>query len=297
MFADALKFTHNGTGGAGNLTVAARTGFPQPSDVFGATLTRQFWYEIAEYSSATLQTLVQYERGLCGMNLSSSLIARFPQVTWLASGPTYSQGSPAALTITNTAANVVITFGNNANMMKPGYPSIRSGVFGALNDRQSFDGVAGTITLIAGTKYYFPIELCLGMPITNIEIDVTTNVAGSLRVGIYDIDTATGVPTNLLTEFTSSNQISLSTIAQATAALPTPWIASNGRYVGCIQGSSGAAIRAANTYGDAGWGNSGGRDFGYGTKTGAYGTLPTTADTGLSYVSKSSGNPPWVGRN
>lgn len=296
MFADAIRCTHNGTGGSGTLTLASVTGWPQPSSVFGTSGTRIVYYEICEYTDTTFATLANYERGVGSLVLSTGVLTRNPAATWNAT--TYTSTGATALTIGNTAANVQILLSANTVTQAPALPIAQSTIGGAsgltpFNTRQTADSSAGALTLSSNTNYYMPVEFRFGKPLTSVAIEVTTLAsATSARLAIYDWGTD-GLPQNPIVEFTSSTQFDCT--STGVKSVTGNWFIPPGWYFLMLQSNGAPAIRTYTVHGNTGLGENGNRDLIYYTKGGTYGTIPTTGDkTAASNVSRSSGVTPMV---
>lgn len=300
MFADAINCTHNGTGGSGTITLAGRTGYPQPSNVWGTSLTKYVNYSIAEYTDSTFATLSKYERGVGSLVLSTNVLTRtIPRVTWT-SGGSYNASSATALTFGNTAANIIITLTATANSLAPGIgASIGFGLtYHNLHTRQVVKSGASTIGLSNGTALFFKIQYESDIPITTAAVYVSTFATGSLRLGIYDCNPTTDYPGNLISELTSSTQIDTGTSNGAKSVTPSsPLWLPNGWYWVCLLANAGPSIWTVEVAGYAGMNSSSGtREYTYNTKAITYGALsatgPTSFDSAFTY---SSNNQPWVG--
>jgi hypothetical protein len=300
MFADGLRCTHNGTGGPGAFTLASRgDGYPQPIDAFGTSGSLVVEYQIAEYSDATLATLVREESGLGVLNLATNVLTRTTVLkTWVAGG-SYNKSNPSALSFGATAANIVITFGGGANTQKAALPatfnvtSSSSDIWQPFNTRVTYDSASGVFAMSAGARLYIPIEYVYGKPIVQVAVDVTTAVASStLRMGIYDTDQSSGGPGNLLTEFTAAAQIDTSATGLRAVTPATPFGMPAGFPWLCLQASAAISLRRLSHFGHGllSTGAGGGRDQLMFDKGATYGALPATADTSASNVyTRSSG--------
>jgi hypothetical protein len=299
MFADAILCTHNGTGGSSTLTLAAITGYPQPTDSFGTSGTKLIDYAIAEYTDSTFATLSKYERGIGSLVLSTNVLTRTRvDVTWT-SGGSYNMVNPSALTFGNTAANFQITLGGVAATQKRGLSSAFNvvslpDIWQSFNTRCTYDSSGSTFTVTNGSRLYIPIEYIYSKPITQVAVDVTTSAAASnLRMGLYDTDTSTGGPLNLITEFTSAAQIATTGTGFKSVTMGTPFWTPPGFYWLCIQAdNSTVALRRLSHFGAGliGTQNGGGRDMLMFDKGATYGALPAVADTSASNAyTRSSG--------
>lgn len=300
MFADAINCTHNGTGGSGTITLAGRTGFPQPTDVWGSSLTKYVAYSIAEYTDSTFATLSKYERGIGSIVLSTNVLTRtVPKITWT-SGGSYLTGAPSALSFGNTAANIIITLTASANNIAPGIgASIGNGMtYHNLHTRQVVKSGAATIGLSNGTALFFMAEFSSDIPITTVAVYVSTFATGKLRVGIYDVNPSTGYPGNLVSELTSSTQIDTGTSNGAKSVSPaSPLWLPNGWYWVCLLANAGPSIWTVDVAGYTGMNSSTGtREYTYATKAITYGALSATGPTSFdSFLTYSANNQPWVG--
>lgn len=289
MFTDALRCTHNGTGGVGAITLAAVTGYPQFTNALGTSGTLFVDYQISEYTDSTLGVLKSYEAGIGSLALSTNVLTRtLPDCTWLSSGPTYNQINPTALAFGNTAANFVITFGGSSNTQKRGLSaafSMVGDVWQPFNTRVTYDGNSSTWPLTNGTHLYIPIEYVYTKPITQVAVEVTTATAGTnLRMGLYDTDTATGGPVNLLTEFTSTAPIATTATGFRAVAMAQPFWVPPGFYWLCLQSdNSTVAVRRLSHFGSGLISSASGRDIMMVDKGGSsYGPLLAVAETAIS---------------
>lgn len=295
MYADAIRCTHNGTGGSGTITLASVTGWPQPSSVFGTSGTRIVFYEICEYTDSTFATLSKYERGIGSLVLSTSVLTRNPAATW--DSTTYTSTGATALSFGNTAANVQILLSANTVTQAPALPTVQSTLAGSgwspFNTRQTADFSLSTVTLSSNTNYYIPVEFRFGKPLTSVAIEVTTLAAStSARLAIYDWGTD-GLPQNPIVEFTSGSQFDCT--STGVKSVTGNWFIPPGWYFLLIQANGGPVIRTYTVHGNTGFSENGSRDLIYYTKGGTYGTIPTTGDkTAATTVSRSSGSPPIV---
>lgn len=298
MFADALNFTHNGTGGSGTLTVAARTGFPQPSDVWGTSLTKYVNYNIAEYTDSTFATLSKYERGIGSIDLSTSILTRTSVRASWTSGGSYNCANPTALTFGNTAANIIITFTATANAIRPGIPGNIAQVdtYHYFNSHQQWDSGSAFITMANGTALWSLCEYSSDIPITTVAVNIGTGAGTGLRVGFYDINPTTGFPKNLISEPTSTTQFNPATSGFKSVTPATPLWLPNGWYWVVWLANGAPTLAALTSQGYPGMNSSGSRDYMWFNSAVTYGALPATGPTTWgAALSRSSGNPPWLG--
>ena len=299
MYADAVNCTHNGTGGSGTITLASVSGWPQPTDVFGTSGTMFVMYSIAEYTDSTLVTLSKYESGYGSLVLSTNVLTRTTVLKTWTSGGSYARTGASALTFGNTAANVRITLGASVH-------NVRGGLLKACNDGDNYtlfnpaqlrDSTIGSVAPVNGTMYYWSFEHVFAGIITTVAIEVATGESGKeCRIGVYDVDTADGLPENLITEFTSATQISLTTgSAFASVTMGTPFHLPPGRYWMALQtnATGTGTIRQCTTATHSFMSGSGQRDTVYFTKASTYGALPAAALTSLTRVTKSASGGPW----
>lgn len=301
MFADAIRCTHNGTGGASTITLAATTGYPQPTSAFGTSGTILIEYQISEYTDSTFATLSKYERGTGSLVLSTNVLTRTAVLVTWTSGGSYNMVNPTALTFGNTAANFIITLGGGSNTQMRGYTAAFN-VSGAgtpdiwmpFNTRVTYDSASSTFTMTNGSLLFIPIEYINVKPITQVAVDVTVAQASSaVRMGLYDTDPSTGGPLNLLTEFTSAAQIATTSTGFKSVTMGAPFWAPPGFYWLCLQGNNSSVTLNRLTHhgsGLMGTNAAGGRDVLMYDKSGTYGALPATAPTTTSSMySRSAG--------
>ena len=293
MLADFVNFTHNGTGGSGTLTLAAVSGWPQPSDAFGTSGTRLVDYEIGEYTDGTFATPVRFERGIGSLVLSTGVLTRSLVLSTWTSGGSYNAATATALTFGNTAANIRGTLGANTLTQTPALPSTPNSndTFACINKKCQWNSGGATLTLVTGTRYYMPVEINWGKPITSVGLNCTSiAVTGSVRMGLYDWGT-NGLPGNLITEFTSATQFSVATATGYKTVTPAaPIFIPPGHYYVCIQASAAVVLQTLQHYGQSGAGSSGSRDIVYFSFASTYAALPTVADSSLTTVTLSAAN-------
>ena len=293
MYADGLRCTHNGTGGASTLTMAAANGFAQPTSAFGTSGTLLLPYQIAEYSDSTFATMVREESGVGSLVLSTNVLTRTTILkTWTAGG-SYNLANPTALTFGATAANIVITFGGGANTQKTGLAAtLNSSIGGSdvwqpFNTRCTYDSGASSFAMTAGQRVYVPVEYVYGKPITQVAVNVLTAVAASsLRMGIYDNDPVNGIPLNLLTEFTSAAQITTTSTGFKSVTPATPFWMPAGFYWVCMQASHAISIDRLSHFGHSllSTSSGGSRDILMYDKGASYGALPAIGDNSAANV-------------
>lgn len=300
MFADAIKCTHNGTGGASTITLAAVTGFPQPTDVFGTSGTINVLYEAAEWTDSTQTVLSKYESGIGSLVLSTNVLTRSVVLKSWTSGGSYNAKNASALTFGNTAANFSLLLGaQTANMiggilaMPASVSGFTSDVWQPFNTRVTYDSALGTFTTTNGSRLFVPVDFIYAKPITQVAVEVTTGVAsGAVRVGLYDVDQATGLAGNLLTEFTSAAQIDATTTGFRSVTMATPFWAPPGKYLQCFQSNSSTIVLRRLTHSGhslLSTASGGGRDILMYDKSATYGALPATGDVTASTTYSRSG--------
>lgn len=290
MYADAVRCTHNGTGGTGTLTLAAQNSFPTPINVFGSSGTRLVYYSITEYTTSTRDTFSQYEAGLGSLVLSTGVLTRTPYRT--AVGSTVNNNNPSAVNFGSTAANIIIVLGASAMSQRPAVPFTPNSAdtYTPINRGMTIDSTSGGMTLAAGTKYYLPVEYYYGKAISNIAVKATSvATTGNVRLSVYDWG-SDGNPGNLITEFTSGTQIAINTATgYKSLTLATPFWIPPGFYYFMVQADAAVQIQQASLSICTGAGSQGDRDAQEFTKGGTYGAAPNPADTGLTIVTKSAG--------
>lgn len=304
MFADWIKCTHNGTGGSSTLTLVAQTGFPGPSDIWGAAGSVMVYYTIDEYTDSTKAALKQAETGLGSLNLSTGVLTRsVPWRTWV-SGSGFVASSASAISFGATAANIDILLTANASMLAPPVPAINAISDGWLPidaTAQVDTGFVHGYDPIAGTRYYAPIRLGYGKPITSIGVYTTSaNPVGGIRIGLYDWG-SNGLANHLLYEFLDSSgaplQLAAASGYQSFTPANVPFVPP-GWYWLCVQPQAAATLYQIVSYCNDNCGHSAysGRKFVNYFKAATYPTatgtqLPSVADsTSLTLSLQSNGN-------
>lgn len=157
------------TTGIGTLTLAACPAPPGGVDPFaafgglglGTSVATPMTYCIREFTDATFATVKQEEKGIglltLGANIGATTLARTtPQST--ATGcntatPTYSQGSPSAISI-GTAANTLVFVGASAADIPAYSPYFETGDAVNAGVSPPIGGTASNITITSGQDYY-----------------------------------------------------------------------------------------------------------------------------------------------
>lgn len=302
MLFDAVRCTHNGTGGASTLTLAGISGYPQITDVLGSSGTAFGWYTIAEYTDNTKATLSKFERGIGSIALSSGVLTRSRvDVTWT-SGGSYVRGGATALTFGNTAANIDILFGDSAGSVTAHMPGVfdfagATDIWQPINSLQIYSSGLGSWTIVNGDRVWIPTFWRHNKPISQVSVSCSTAAAASaIRVGIYDWDPVHGGPGNLLSELTSGSQIATTATGYRSITLGTPFRMVPGWYWTCLQGNnSTVVIDRLDIQCNPGLSQQSQRDIVFFVKNATYGALPATGDTSASSVyNRSGGGQPGV---
>jgi hypothetical protein len=200
------------------------------------------------------------------------------------------------LTIGNTAANVEIIVGASASTQRPSLPAINSNTnlneqYTPANTRISVDSNTSGFTMTAGRRCYIPCEFAYGKPISTIAVYATSvATTGNVRISVYEWGTD-GMPGNLIKEFTSASQISISTAAGLkSVTLATPFCLPPGWYYFMVQSDAAVQLNAAVPAGHCGAGSSNNRDIMYFYKDTTYGVAPSSGETSYSgATSRSAG--------
>jgi hypothetical protein len=155
----------------------------------------------------------------------------------------------------------------------------------------ALDTNAGSTTLTAGRRNYLPKKYLFGKAISTIGV-IAGSVAttGNVRISVYEWR-ADGSPGALITEFTSAAQIGINTATgMKSITLGTPFWLPPGWYYFMVQADAAVQLISAIPYANCGAGIINTRDVMSAYKDATYGAAPTTADTGLNGVTRSSGN-------
>lgn len=295
MFADFIRCTHNGTGGAGTLTLAAISGWPQPTDAFGTSGTRRVGYVLSEWTDSSKSVPLQAERGRGLLNLATNVLTRDEvALTWVA-GTGYTSAGASALSFGNTAANIDLELTATAVTQRPALPALPTSAgtvdtpYTAANTRVQLDTNAGGQALVNGTRYYQLAEYDYAKPISIIAVNATAvATTGNVRLSVYDVG-ADG-PGNLIKEFTSAAQIAVNTASGIKSlTLATPFWLAPGRYYFMVQADAAVSLMFGVPVGNTGMGIHGARDVVYLAKAATYGAAPSTGDTSLTGTSRSAG--------
>lgn len=210
MRADWISMTHNGTGGTGNLTCVAASGYP----TFGSVVNvpRIVEYTILQYTDASFATLAQAETGRGSYTPSSGILTRDVILrTWNGSAYLPAGGvatAPVALNITATAANVRILCAPSVELL-PAIPFVASSLEGLGTFPLNAVNTGPYDYLVnSGEVDYNPIlighEGPFSMASANVAGSGGTYTGGtqSLDVAIYEV-AETGLPGKKLVDFGS----------------------------------------------------------------------------------------------
>lgn len=221
MKGNFLQCTHNGTGGTGDLTLAAVDAFLTLGAPLGANI-RQVYYKIVEYDgdpSTGRRNFVKSESGWCPLdNTGGSPILKRSDGTIVVltsndgtnSYPKAgSSTAPSKQSFGNTAANIRISYSAGAEDNPLINPAITatSGVTYGLGRSNVLTGTINALTSTVLTNQllaYFPVlwgDFGLYTQITlNLQVAFSGATTSSLRVGIYEV-AKNGDPGKLLADF------------------------------------------------------------------------------------------------
>jgi hypothetical protein len=304
--ANGILCTHNGTGGSGDLTLAASQGFATFGTIIGSNV-RWMEYEVNEYTDSTRTTLLQAERGFAKVdNTGASPVLKRSTgiVLQTLSGGAENDVNPTALTIGNTAANVVITCAPSAATMLPALPFVYAGSPSV----SGLDGVGATgevgglatgtnINFSSGVPWYVHQSIAHAQVIKSISVRLATAMSAapasaSLDIAIYEID-STGLPGKKIAQCTQlSGTTIFSSAGTVTLSLSSAIWLPPGDYIIAIlpqwSGGTGTpAVRAVTVSGPTcfgtAWGSTGGPCGMVQISGGSQTTLndPATAPTGV----------------
>lgn len=313
MKANWLRFTHNGTGGSGTLTLAHVTGYPDPYQVWGGTQPPGFTttvpvqYEILEFTDATLTTLLQAESGRgrlsIGANIgATTLIRDTPIASWVDGSPgVYTPQSASAITAGATAANVVIIVGQASEGTADFNPYFEASLGDAIG--VSFGlSVSGQAPPASGDDWYVPFRVDVPLLVKRATIRVVAADAGTSNAyfRIYEFGT-NGRPGRLLIDLglLGTSGQSLKNIGAVSTALATNglWLTPGDYWADLYTtyansptvGKSGTVAAAANQGPQNRAGISGGSPFSSTLATGGSSTGPDPANlTGYALASGSN---------
>ncbi len=289
MILDGVRCTHNGTGGSGTLTLAAVTGFPQPTSAYGSSGTRLIRYVIAEYTDSTFATLSKLEWGIGSLVLSTNVLTRTTVLGSWTSGGSYNNGNPTALSFGNTAANIQILVGAGGSTQKLGTPGLWNfggDIWRPFNTRITYDSNVGAYTLTANQMLWIPVEFIHGGPISQVAVSVAVlHAASALRVGLYEWDPVNGGPLNLINEFTSASQIAPTSTGWRSVTMGTPiWVPPGFYWIGLLGNDSTVQLDRLTHSGEGLFSSSSQRDILMFDKGVTYGALPALGSTSYANV-------------
>jgi hypothetical protein len=264
------------TGGTGNLTLVAASGFPSPGDVFATN--QLFAYSILDANSRPL------EAGWAYMNSTPQMVRARATATY--SGGTYNAANPTALNLSGT---VTVVCTPTAQSEIPTLTTVDS-VSGSIQrcitaaNRACPGAAANTVALRC---YYVPFELRAGIVVKSLGIFVATpQAATTAKAGIYAC-TAAGYPGALLcvtpTAFDCSGAAGMRTVDLTSQTfLPPGWyftaMACTGTPTVTCYSSTQAAIAGGNSFGFT----AAGAVIDYRYETLGSLTMPTAANTTTS---------------
>lgn len=211
--ADLIRMTSS-TGGTGALTLSAQTGWPTFANAFGSSGAVLVDYSIIEFTDSTKTTPARAETGVGSVALSTGVLTRSKILTtW--DGTNYrpqagTATAPAAQNFGTTAANIDVMCSQTSH----GGPLLMPFVSGAISGVSDGIGVppmtampaSGTVSITAGTTYYWPALIMTPGPFSQAAVRVSTASSGgtpTLSLAIYDQDPSTGLPGRKLIDFGS----------------------------------------------------------------------------------------------
>ena len=182
-----------GTAGAGNLTLAAVSGFPTFNDVLG--LQRRFTYVIEDSNGQPIEAGIGY--------LSDATTLVRERVTATLLGGVYDDTSPSAANLAAGTYRVICAGTADAIQgASKGVNRTQGGTQRAVFSQHFTVNNASSngIALLAGRMLFIPFWLTCSADLDALIVRCGTGVAGtSLRMGVYDIG-ADGHPNRLLAE-------------------------------------------------------------------------------------------------
>lgn len=214
--------------GTGPITVSSITGFPKFYDRFG--LNRPFQYVVLNADGTPVASEIGY--------LSDAATLVRSKALEVASDP--SNGAPG---LSSLSGSYLIESGGDAGLISATMPAVYASGAGVVK-RVACQPVVNlaslsTLTMVAGTQYFFPVYVDVFGAVSALMLDVSTAVAGStVRAGLYTIG-ADGSPGNLIAD---TGDMSSATATGISASVG-PLSLAPGWYWGCVTASAAIAIR------------------------------------------------------
>lgn len=215
------------SGGTGNLTLGpASAGHVTLDTAMGQE--RSFVYVIEDGNDR--------EVGLGTLSASNTLVRSTILETLV--GGTLTRSSPSAINVTTSALVMIAGAAQNTVGAHHGQAYPASGIEGICSMGQTHE-TGGSQMLTANYLYFCPYWWPVSKLVTQAGVWCHTAAASSTaRLGIYSV-AANGKPGKLITEFTTSAQIDVSTTGAKTTSAPTPfWLSSGFYYIGMASNGS-----------------------------------------------------------
>jgi hypothetical protein len=283
MLGNGIKQTTS-TGGTGNLTLAAVTGYPKVSDAFPIGLPLS--YVLLDSGGLFLEAGIGYL-------VDSVTLVRAKVCTTFVAG-VYNATNPTPVTLAGTTTVDVSPHASTLESMLPTVDKVSASVARYIQSagRNMNQTTVGLSTL---RVYYIPFLLKAASPVISLMLSVgTAAVAGSTaRLGIYAM-TESGYPGQLLA---TTGALDVATTGQKVGTLATPLSLPPGWYVLAVVSDGSPTVTAATTGGSN---MIGGNPFGYtGTlaiidmryESVASAVLPTNANPATTALASNTHNP------
>ena len=292
MRADWIWTTHDGTGGAGALTLASVSGWPGFGNVYASP--RRVQYTILQFTDTTLATLAQAESGYGTYTPATGVLTR-DQVLRTWDGSTYlptdgSATAATALNISATAANVRVTCAPTIELLSA-MPAIAGSLegLGTFPLNMVMTSAASALSLNNAELDFNPILIGHSGPFSVASARVGdssgtyTGGTQSLMVGVYEI-AANGLPGKKLIDFGTLGGTAPFAAAAVVSSTPlaTPVALEPGWYYQAVlaQFSGGSGTPRMRSFGAVAAASPGGTRFASGATTAN--ELYVAAQTALS---------------
>lgn len=274
MFGNWCKETTTTTG-TGTLTLSAVSGFPRISQAF--PVGERVSYALLNSSGEPI------ECGIGTVGASNTLERTIPR--WTFSGGTLTLANAAAISLSGTITVIAAAI---AGSFAPTLPAVSSAASQRLigSNHQSASGADAKALGNTNTVFYVPFLLEAGCDVDAFVINVTSQGAGNVRIGLYNVG-ANGLPGNKIIE---SADVSVATTGVKTGTFTRRYLPPGWYYIAIASKAIAVSVRSYTAAGmlrsgPFGWNSFDGQIiFATETLSGGWTDLPATASGSLSYT-------------
>jgi hypothetical protein len=279
-------------GSPDTLTLAAVSGSPQYTDVFGTSGSRFVEYTAIQWTDSTRSVIAKAQGGVGSLNLATNVLTQ-TNIMWAWDGTTYDPTSPTEVTFTAGSSTTRVYCSMGAGIALGGMPftatASPSEDLGMLSMHYASTFVSSAAMVVDQEKY-LPHWWHGTKEIVQCGIRVQTNVAsGACKHAIYECG-SDGLPGKKIADIAVGTPYDCSTTGNKTASVSGLWLPPGWYYDGLIVNSSTIALRGGSTQTlSTPMGTTAGDQIIGGAKNGNYTTgLPDPASTGLTGITNAA---------